>query len=63
MTQTPLSALPLLGIPIALVGNWIYVRSRWPRRVGDALHCRKCGYLLSGNVSGVCPEFQHNAAK
>jgi hypothetical protein len=25
-------------------------------RVADATHCRQCGYDLTGNVSGRCPE-------
>jgi len=41
------SALPL----------WIVVRVRnhwWP--VDLHAHCQKCGYDLTGNVSGTCPE-------
>lgn len=26
------------------------------RRIIQPGHCRKCGYDLTGNVSGVCPE-------
>ncbi|MDM8007035.1 MAG: hypothetical protein QUV05_12925 [Phycisphaerae bacterium] len=41
----------LLAVPIfVLVTNW-------PIRGGrDAFGCRRCGYNLTGNVSGVCPE-------
>lgn len=31
----------------------------WPRRkpsADDAPHCHKCGYNLTGNISGICPE-------
>ncbi len=27
-----------------------------PRKVPPPGHCRQCGYNLTGNVSGVCPE-------
>lgn len=39
----------VIGIPIA----FLFWRDR--RRFLDG-HCRKCGYDLRGNVSGVCPE-------
>lgn len=28
----------------------------WDRRRRLPLHCKKCGYNLTGNVSGKCPE-------
>lgn len=28
----------------------------WPERKSDPIKCRKCGYDLTGNESGVCPE-------
>jgi hypothetical protein len=37
---------------LALVLFWIRRR----RRTGDAPMCAKCGYNLTGNVSGICPE-------
>jgi hypothetical protein len=40
--------LLLAAVPTALL--W-YVDRRFPRG-----HCRRCGYDLTGNVSGVCPE-------
>jgi hypothetical protein len=47
--------LRLLGyvIPILIFG----LLTRWyaPVRIPPG-HCRKCGYNLTGNVSGVCPE-------
>lgn len=49
-----LIALPLWPIPATLVARAVW---RWRRspRSGPGL-CRTCGYDLSGNVSGVCPE-------
>ncbi len=55
------SSLPLMislrvlgyGLPIlifGLLGRW-YPTVRIPPG-----HCQKCGYDLTGNVSGVCPE-------
>lgn len=41
--------LAVLGIPT--IWLW-YADHRW-RPPG---HCRRCGYDLTGNVSGVCPE-------
>lgn len=35
------------------------VRRRWRRRHG---RCTQCGYDLTGNVSGVCPECGRNVA-
>lgn len=59
---TVLTLLPLpphFGIAAAIITYHIaclvlrakLVRSRWP--VG---YCRRCGYDLTGNASGVCPE-------
>jgi predicted amidophosphoribosyltransferase len=41
--------LALTSIPTA----FLWWRGRRPTAVG---HCRKCGYNLTGNISGVCPE-------
>ena len=38
------------ALPAARIAGW----SRRRRAVGNA--CRSCGYDLTGNVSGVCPE-------
>ncbi len=56
-------------IPVVLLGSYpalAFVRGplrRWRR--GRAGHCRKCGYNLTGNQSGICPEcgseIQHDA--
>lgn len=31
-------------------------RACYEIRLGDAAHCPGCGYCLTGNVSGTCPE-------
>ncbi|HEY3241813.1 MAG TPA: hypothetical protein VGM03_00550 [Phycisphaerae bacterium] len=31
---------------------WLWVRDRRPKPG----HCQRCGYDLTGNTSGVCPE-------
>ena len=51
LTSVPLW-LPLAAL--ALPTMFLIVRDR-RRRFGRG-HCRKCGYDLTGNVSGVCPE-------
>ena len=35
---------------------WSYVLFRWWKRRVRPGHCAGCGYDLTGNVSGVCPE-------
>jgi len=44
-----------LWIPtlVALAAAWFFHRKT---RVSIAGHCKKCGYNLAGNTSGVCPE-------
>ena len=39
-----------------VLGSWLLIRGRWGRRVGNVAHCRQCGYVLTGNTSGRCPE-------
>jgi hypothetical protein len=41
--------LVVIAIPTAFL--WVRDRRRFPRG-----HCQACGYNLTGNVSGVCPE-------
>lgn len=41
-------AIPAIAVPTAI----LWYRGRRPPKG----HCRKCGYNLTGNVSGVCPE-------
>jgi hypothetical protein len=43
--------LVLAAYPAFVLIGWLR-RSRDPKEG----HCRKCGYDLTGNVSGVCPE-------
>ncbi len=49
---------PPAMMPVALgVFAWIlYVRSRQPAANPGPPRCENCGYNLTGNVSGVCPE-------
>ena len=47
-------ALPL-WIPLLLIGAPTVILWRNDRRYPPG-HCRKCGYNLTGNVSGICPE-------
>ena len=52
---TALQNLPI--IPLALGGAWAASRRRCRRAARMASgHCGKCGYDLTGNVSGRCPE-------
>ena len=46
-----LSALPLLGLGLVLLKVGFF-----PRRPGSEPRCRACGYNVTGNNSGVCPE-------
>jgi len=43
--------IPFLLVAIPTAYLWYRDRRRLPSG-----HCRKCGYNLTGNVSGVCPE-------
>ena len=43
----------LLMLMVAAPTSWLFYKDRRPPKPG---HCRKCGYNLTGNVSGVCPE-------
>jgi hypothetical protein len=45
-----------LWIPLALLGTPTLLFWWLDRRRIPAGHCRKCGYNLTGNVSGRCPE-------
>jgi hypothetical protein len=43
----------LLAVSVyAFYNHWFRPRTAYP----PAGHCRRCGYNLTGNVSGVCPE-------
>lgn len=50
--------LLLLAIPLLLlaIGSVLLLFALWPRRRGDAPHCRRCGYDLTANESRRCPE-------
>lgn len=52
LVRVPLSVVTLLlaAWPLCAFAN------RFRRRPDDAGHCSGCGYDLTGNVSGVCPE-------
>jgi hypothetical protein len=40
-----------------LCARFLHSKLRWRiLRTDDAPHCQSCGYNLTGNVSGVCPE-------
>lgn len=52
-----------LWIPVAVTvlltaGLWLVERYRFPFS-----HCQRCGYDLTGNVSGVCPECGSRCAR
>ena len=42
-------------LPVAWMINWLWRRHR-RRRAARLLLCTSCGYNLTGNTSGVCPE-------
>ena len=46
----------LIGLAGVLAGVILLKTGIWPRRIGDAPHCRKCDYNLTGSVSEICPE-------
>jgi hypothetical protein len=43
------------GYPGWVIGSWLSKRRERKQR-RQAGHCRRCGYDLTGNMSGVCPE-------
>jgi len=55
-TQTRSSCfIAPLWLPLAVIGLAVILAWRRDRRP-PASHCRTCGYDLTGNVSGRCPE-------
>ena len=49
----------VLGIPLCLacgVSRWTYMALRWDDVQPGGRHCTSCGYDLTGNVTGRCPE-------
>ena len=56
-----LATVVLLVLVIAPAADWairgpVILRRRRRRRLRAAHVCLQCGYSLTGNVSGVCPE-------
>ena len=52
----------LLFIALASVTLLLYtpeIQEWWRARHEGRCECRKCGYNLTGNVSGLCPECGH----
>jgi hypothetical protein len=45
-----------LFLCVAIPTAWTWERDRRPPKG----HCQQCGYDLTGNVSGVCPECSHS---
>jgi hypothetical protein len=52
----PWSRSTHLAYPAAGLLAFAFVPRRLRRRPCQLGHCRRCGYDLTGNVSGVCPE-------
>jgi hypothetical protein len=49
------SVIPFILLLVTyLVARFVYSKLRW-RRI-NATDCSSCGYNLTGNVSGICPE-------
>ena len=49
----------IFGLPILvayLTSRTAYSKMRWKFIESDGRYCEKCGYDLTGNVSGRCPE-------
>ncbi|MGD8454239.1 MAG: hypothetical protein PVJ57_20695 [Phycisphaerae bacterium] len=49
----------VLGLPLLLAylgSRWVYSIMRWKDVVIGGRYCVQCGYDLTGNVSGRCPE-------
>lgn len=44
---------PVILVPLAIVTALFWLAGREGR---PAHHCQRCGYNLTGNVSGTCPE-------
>ena len=56
LLPTPYMALALFGVVAALFYAFLERPSRLSSARRSAGLCLKCGYDLTGNVSGVCPE-------
>jgi uncharacterized membrane protein YcfT len=42
-------------VPVTLLAAWLIERNSHRTRYGAGL-CQRCGYDMTGNLSGVCPE-------
>ena len=51
----------LIMLALSVAPCLAYLRRRRNRRLKASNLCRACGYDLTGNVSGVCPECGVNA--
>ena len=52
-----IGSLTAVAVILAYIpSRMIYVGLRWKTVVHDERYCIQCGYDLTGNVSGVCPE-------
>ena len=45
-----------VGIPAYIITRYVYTVVRWKRVPDEGPICAACGYNLTGNLSGVCPE-------
>jgi len=55
MPATDDFSVPLWGLFLVVALPTVFLWWRDRRRIPPG-HCRNCGYDLTGNVSGVCPE-------
>lgn len=49
-----------LWIPLLLLAMPTALLCRLDRRCIPPGHCQSCGYNLTGNTSGICPECGHH---
>lgn len=54
--STNLDFILVVALGLVPLGATLIVLGCRGRRVGDAPHCRKCGYNLTGLPSEACPE-------
>ena len=47
--------VPFMYLDVLLAGVVLLLRTS-RRKEGEAIECVACGYNLTGNVSGICPE-------
>ncbi len=52
----PMIWLLLSAGVLSIMGILLLKFGLWPRRHGDTPYCRKCGYNLTGTLTGVCSE-------